>query len=133
MNRKKIEIEDIHTLITSFMPKMGNESRHQIHSLLSLVMSTLIITVSFTSTAAANGNFVRVEKTVTDVGGNGPNGHITAANQTINYTINVTNNINELLEEVNISDPLITLQTVHLLVLVKIGSIMEVTMSLRKI
>ena len=33
------------------MPKIGNESRHQIHSLLSLVMSTLILTVSFTSAA----------------------------------------------------------------------------------
>ena len=48
MNRKKLKVDDINTLLTSLMPNIESETRHQIHSLLSLVIPTLVITVSFT-------------------------------------------------------------------------------------
>jgi hypothetical protein len=56
MYRKKLEIDDINALLTLLMPKIDSESKHQIQSLLSLVISILVMTVSFTSLGAATGN-----------------------------------------------------------------------------
>ena len=65
MNRKKVEIEDINTLITSLMPKIGNESRHHLHSLISLVMSALILAAPLTTAVEAKSTSVSVVKTIT--------------------------------------------------------------------
>ena len=108
MNRKKIKVDDLNTLLTSLMPNIESETRHQIHSLLSLVITTLVLTVSFTSAAVAQNNDVLVVKTVLDVGENGPNANVTAANEIIRYQINVTNpsGVNITSSDVNVSDPM---------------------------
>jgi uncharacterized repeat protein (TIGR01451 family) len=107
VNRKKVNIEDVNTLLATRIPKMESDTRRQIHSLVSLLVSVMFITLPLTSVASAGSNPVIIHKTVLDVGGQGSQGNVTAAGQIIYYQINVTNTRNVNLNDVTVTDPLI--------------------------
>jgi uncharacterized repeat protein (TIGR01451 family)/PGF-CTERM protein len=119
MNRIKVNLEDINILKTALIPKVDNATKRQIHSLITLVISCMFILLPFTSVVEGGSatytlgpiNYT-VNKTVTNVAGQGPGGNITAANETISYQINVNNNGNVDLTNVTVTDPLIALTNV---------------------
>jgi hypothetical protein len=68
MRRKKVNLENINTLLTALMPRMDSATRRQIHSLISLVISALFITMPFTPIATANQP-ITIQKIIIDVDG----------------------------------------------------------------
>ena len=92
MNKTKINLEVITTLLTALIPRMDNAAKRQILSLISSVMVCMFLSSQCISPAsAAEGASYVIDKTVTNVGDNGPEGNVTKAGDIIGYQVNVTN------------------------------------------
>src|SRR5665647_559190 len=110
MNKKKINLEVITTLLTALIPRMDNATKRQMLSLISSVMVCMFLSSQCISPAsAAEGASYVIDKTVTNVGDNGPEGNVTKAGDIIGYQVNVTNDGNISLTNVTVTDPLINL------------------------
>ena len=110
MNKKKINLEVITTLLTALIPGMDNATKRQMLSLISSVMVCMFLSSQCVSPASAaeRASYV-IDKTVTNVGDNGPEGNVTKAGDIIGYQVNVTNDGNINLTNVTVTDPLINL------------------------
>src|SRR5664280_2768720 len=110
MNKTKINLEVITTLLTALIPRMDNAAKRQMLSLISSVMVCMLLSSQCISPAsAAEGASYVIDKTVTNVGDNGPEGNVTKAGDIIGYQVNVTNDGNISLTNVTVTDPLINL------------------------
>jgi uncharacterized repeat protein (TIGR01451 family) len=105
MNRKKVKTAVSSILVTALTQRMEETTKRQMHSLITLVMATIILMSPYT--AAAQGSIsYQVSKNATAVNGI-PGGNVTAAGDIISYEIIVNNTAEVDLTNVTVSDPMI--------------------------
>jgi uncharacterized repeat protein (TIGR01451 family) len=106
MKRKKANIENLSTLLGALIPRMDVATKRQMHSLFTLVISSMFVMIPFLPVVEAQAPQVYINKTVTSVMGGDGHGNVTAAGNVISYQINVNNTGNMSLTNVTVTDPL---------------------------
>jgi uncharacterized repeat protein (TIGR01451 family) len=108
MNKSKANLAVVSTLLFALTPKLDKAIKHQMLSLISLVVSCMFIFVPFAPVATASGpvSYI-IQKTVIDVAGEGPVGNVTAAGDVITYLIDVNNTAEVPLTNLTVNDPMI--------------------------
>ena len=114
MDKKKTKLAVVSNRLIALIPIMDKATKHQMLSIISLVMITIVLTpfvlAGDASPLPQTSSGTTVIKTVTDVAGQGPGGNVTKAGDMISYLINVTTPVKiGNLANVKVTDPMINL------------------------
>ena len=114
MDKKKTKLAVVSNRLIALIPRMDKATKHQMLSIISLVMITIVLTPFVLAGEASplpqTSSGTTVTKTVTDVAGQGPGGNVTKAGDIISYLINVTTPVRVgNLANVKVTDPMINL------------------------
>jgi uncharacterized repeat protein (TIGR01451 family) len=114
MDKKKTKLAVVSNRLIALIPRIDKATKHQLLSIISLVMITIVLTPFVLAGEASplpqTSSGTTVTKTVTDVAGQGPGGNVTKAGDIISYLINVTTPVRiGNLANVKVTDPMINL------------------------